>query len=810
MRRVILKFLIIFVLLTGSGTVLADDDITSPDITIENIEISGRGSSNDIVEGDKFRLEFDLKNNNSTEPLKNISITINDSSSFSPVDSGSIKFLSGDLVSGSLTEVAFYLQYDGGSSTKLPLTIKYTRGDGTTVYEQSDFIAISSASPTDSSSSSSSSSYPSDTTKYAPQLIIAGNSLIPTGWAGGKLSFSLPVRNNSSYTAKNIVISPVIDDTSGGLLSLDKMNLSVNADTIKANEVREFAFSFDISPNAAAKVYPLKFSFQYANAYGNTFTSNETVYVRIGNALKTPRIVVDSVATDPSSIQPGSPFKLDITLRNQGNMPAKDIKVSLAGLENDGISIVGSTDKRYLDGINGGKEAVLTYALSCSPKLESGNNSLTAKIEYKDELNTSYTEESQFFISSLGNSGQANVEIGNITSPSDSVSPSEDFEIAFDLLNSGAADAFNVKISVAGDKEIVPKSANTKLLPSLKKGETQKLTFTMFASQDAVTKNYPVAINVEYEIDQAGARVKQAVSQYVGVYIDNGQGKSVPRIIIDKYSFEPSQVIAGENFALSVSFMNTSKQTSTGNIKISITSDDGTFSPVDSSNTFYIDSISPKSTSKRELVFSTKADAESKQYVLSINYEYEDDKGSPYTSKDIISIPVVQTPRLITGEISIYPEVFANQAVPISAEFFNMGKSILYNLIIKAEGDFQVQGSSYFVGNFEPGKSDIFDVTVVPASAGEAKGNIVFSFEDASGKQMEIRKDFTMTVMDMPQPMDMEGIDPANMPPENTGEGRLRLILSAAGGLVLLTGIIIAAVVIRRKIKARKDLMLDE
>ncbi|RCX16583.1 hypothetical protein DFR58_11079 [Anaerobacterium chartisolvens] len=797
--------------ITASQVVFADDplSITSPDITISGIEISGRSSSsNDIGEGDKFRLTFKLNNKNSTETLKNISVAINSSSSFSPVDSGSVKFLSKDLAPGSSDEVIFYLQYDGGSNTKLPLTIKYTRGDGTTVYEQSDFIAISGASS--GGSSSPSPSYPSDTTKYAPQLIVAGDSLIPTGWAGGKLSFSLPVRNNSSYAAKNIVISPVIDDISGGLLSLDKMNLSVNAEAMKANEVREFPFSFDISPNAVAKVYPLKFSFQYANAYGNTFTSEQIIYVRIGNALKSPRIVVNSVVTDPSSIQPGNPFKLDITLRNQGNTPAKDVRVSLTGLKNDGISIIGSTDKRYIDGINGGKEAVLTYSLSCSPKLEGGSNGLTAKIEYKDESNTEHTEESQFFINSLGSTERANVEISGITSPEGSVKPSEDFQIAFDLLNSGTTDAVNVKVSVAGDKDIVPKSADTKILPSLKKGESQKLVFTMFASQDAVTKNYPVAVNVEYEIDQAGTKVKQSVSQYVGVYVDNGQGKSVPRIIVDKYSFEPSQIIAGENFTLDMSFMNTSKQTPIGNVKISISSDDGIFSPVDSSNTFFADSISPKGTIKRDVVLRPKSDAESKQYVLSVNYEYEDDKGNPYTSKDIISIPVIQTPRLVTGEISIYPEVFANQPVPISAEFFNMGKSILYNLIIKAEGDFQVQGSSYFVGNFEPGKSDMFDVTVVAASAGEAKGNIIFSFEDASGKPMEIRKDFTMNVMDMPPPPDMEGMNPENMKPEDANGGRLKLILFAAGGLVLLAGIIIATVIIRRKIKARKDLMLDE
>ena len=66
--------------------------------------------------------------------------------------------------------------------------------------------------------------------------------------------------------------------------------------------------------------------------------------------------------------------------------------------------------------------------------------------------------------------------------------------------------------------------------------------------------------------------------------------------------------------------------------------------------------------------------------------------GNPFTAKETISTRVLQSPRLVTSDLSMMPETFVGQPVSVYLDFYNMGKSTLYNLMITVEGDFDGQG----------------------------------------------------------------------------------------------------------------------
>ena len=210
-----------------------------------------------------------------------------------------------------------------------------------------------------------------------------------------------------------------------------------------------------------------------------------------------------------------------------------------------------------------------------------------------------------------------------------------------------------------------------------------------------------------------------------------------------------------------------------------------------------------------------KPDAEQKSYILTVNFEYEDDKGNPYTSKETISVRVLQNPRLVTGEISLMPEAFVKQPFSVYIDFYNMGKSTLFNMMVKAEGDFQGQNLSYYVGNFESGRTDAFDTSITPTAPGNLKGNIVFSFEDANGKITEIRKEFSVNVMDIQQePMlDENGMPldkgmgmgmPGAVPVQN--KNILVYIIPA----VVIIAAIVTFILLRKRHVRRKEMSLDE
>ncbi len=767
-------------------SMLAVNAAASPDVGLAGYSTN----KSQINAGDEFNLGLNVKTY--VTGITDIYVVIDESSAFTPKYSGSIIPVNKDTGDSEIKATDILPYTYNGSSNKIQVTIKY-KLNGTSS-ELTDYLTITQAVPKDNTPST-----PVDTSKYVPKISISSNAAIPTGSVGIDMVYTLPLKNTSPHYASRIVVSPVFDDTTPILM--ETMNISQTIDSLQTNETKEVKFNFKISTEAKVKTYPIKFNIQYYNAANDYFTTTETAYLKVEAGIRQPKLQLKSVATNPSPVAAGEKFKLDLTLENKGTSAAKDVVVTLLGLKSDGASMVGTSNRQTKANIYGGFADTVSFDMMASPKMESGTNSLKAKVEYTDSSGTSFSDEIEFFYNVQDASQLSSIELKNIVSPKETLAPGSDAVISLDVVNTGTADAKNVKVSLGTDKELLPKTLNTIIIPVLRKGETKNVQFQLEVSDEAVTRSYPVSINVEYGDNNA----KQTVMQYVGLFVESkGSGKSVPRLIIDRYTVEPQPVKAGETFVFDFSILNTSSASGINNVKVTLSSDDGTFMAVNS-NTFYIDKISPKSSASKAIQFSSKSDAAPKQYMISINYEYEDEKGNPYSSKDMVGISLQQSPRLVLGELSFPPEAYIGNPVPVNLSFFNMGKSTLYNLMVKLEGNFRVEGTSYFVGNFEPGKTDSFDGMFYPEAVGPINGSVVFTYEDAAGNPQEVRKEIVMNAMEMPMPIDPGG---PMMPVEE--KNKIPLWGWISGGVVLAAGIAAVVITVRKKLKARKERILDE
>ncbi len=204
----------------------------------------------------------------------------------------------------------------------------------------------------------------------------------------------------------------------------------------------------------------------------------------------------------------------------------------------------------------------------------------------------------------------------------------------------------------------------------------------------------------------------------------------------------------------------------------------------------------------------TVPDAQAKTYTLTANFEYEDNKGESYTATELIGIPVIQQSKLETGELTVFPEAYIGEPAPVSIEFFNTGKVTLYNMMVKLEGDFPTENGSYYVGNFVSGSSEYFEGMVMPMEPGELSGDVVFTYEDSTGEEQEIRKPFMLNVMEA-QPMDDWNED--DFPPMDEGGGFFSKLIKSPW---LWAAIVIAAggigFGVYRKKKKEKEFDLDE
>jgi len=816
MNYTALALAIIFLFTFGNWN---DGIIYGADSTSNNLTLSAgkiiKGNTSVINASDEFTLRFSLKNSKATDITLN-KLLILDDSSFYYKDGNEINIT--DLTSTNILKANDTLTIDipliySGKGNKFTVSFFYLDNS---FPEKSDLsLTISQAVPTvpEFSATPTPTPTPVDTTKFVPKLSITGSDTMPTVEAGGTLALTIPVKNMTAYAARDISLTLEPEDKSKIPYQPNMINLTRSIVQMAGYEVQNVTFNLVIKPDTASGIYALKLNGQFTNAFGDPFTSSEGLYIKVNNNSTPVHLSLAGMTSLPAQAVPGEKLQLTVRIANEGTLEAKDIKLSLTGLKAEGFALDGDTGSRRIARISGGMQQEATFKLTVSSASAGGSQPLGIKWDYKDETGAVVSEESQIFIPvKNGADSSAAVIIENLSSPNSTLLPKDKFNISFKVTNTGGVKVQNIKVAVTADKELVPVSLSNIIIPSLAPGQSKNLSFALSVAPDALTKSYPVSIAVDYEIMQAGQPVKTSLLQYAGVYVEGKAAageeiKTVPRIIISRYALEPAEALAGENTQLSLSFLNTSSLMNIGNIKLTVTSDDGNFT-VDGSNTFYYESIPARASADQTLTLRAKADAEPKMYALSLNFEYEDNKGNPYTSKETVSIPVLQPTRLTAGEVSVLGEAFPMQPVPLSLQFYNMGKSILYNLMVTVEGDFQATNGNYYVGNFASGRSDSFEPSITPNAAGELSGEIVFAFEDAAGKPTEIRKPFKVTVNEMP-PMENFPPDQPMEGPESSS-GKLRTYLLIGIPALLIVAGITAVAILKAKRRKRKELELDD
>ena len=520
-----------------------------------------------------------------------------------------------------------------------------------------------------------------------------------------------------------------------------------------------------------------------------------------GNSLAS--VDLDYSLNNAQGIIAGASNEMTIRLFNRGNTTLKNTEVSLTLPE--GISIDNGAASQYVGYMFSGDRQTTKFTLTASTKLESKNYPIDVVITGKDGSNNDVNIKKTLYIPVVGSGSAASMrdlEITGVSIPQQAPA-GDDFTLNFQVRNSGTSEARDLKITVSPTEGIINKTKNIFIESSIAKGSSKSYSVTFFSLTSAEQQSYPIKITVE-PVNGDGS---DSSLQYASIMLKQAGGSAkTPQLMVDSYNYGGSYVQAGSNFQLSLGLYNTSSSHDLTNIKVTVTSSDGSFIPVNSSNSFFIESIPKKGRHTKSLNLSVKQGAEQKKTELQVDMSYEDGAGNAFNSKDVISIPVMQETRLQVDDVIAPPELYAGMQSGVSVQFYNMGKTVLGNLRITAEGDFDTPESiSYFVGNMESGKSDSYDFSFIPREGGTMEGKIIFTYEDASGNEQVYERPFSFEVMaDMP---DWGGEFIPEEIPQNQGSkwpwfvGGFAVILAAAG------------VVVWRKLRKRKinqEMEIDE
>lgn len=507
-----------------------------------------------------------------------------------------------------------------------------------------------------------------------------------------------------------------------------------------------------------------------------------------------PQMKIEAIIPN-GELGAGVTNNISLRLKNTGNAPFNTVFATIN--LGDGMTLSNATTEQNIGSMGTNSEKTINFPVFVQSNHSGGNVPINFSVRALDPTGKETTFTSTQFVSvGAGTSLADQLEIVNISNPSQ-VGANQDFVLKFSIRNNSSQVAKNVKIMVEPTAPIVNKTKNI-FVETISAGEVKDFNVTMFASSASEAQNYPIKISAETQ-----GQNPASIVQYSGVFVNGDSSKSVPQIIISNYNYGNASVIANEVFTLSMTLKNTSKTQTVKNIKVSISSDEGTFIPHNTSSSFYIDSIAANSSITKSIELMTKPDAAEKTVSVSVDMSYEDAKGTPVSAKDIISVPVVQERKIEIDEVQQLGELYVGEAGNLSIKYYNMGKNTLNNLIIDVEPseDFAFpQSPKMFVGKFDSGKSDTFDFALTPNKEGDLQGKVIFTFEDSNGKKITIEKPFKATAIQMVMPEIEEPVEP-----EKTG-GLLKwiavpVVLGAIGGVVFYR--------IRRKKKMNDSLDID-
>jgi len=650
--------------------------------------------------------------------------------------------------------------------------------------------------------------------------------------AGKSASVDVTLRNLSAFSATDVQVYSVANKDF--IVTLD------NAKSFGLNSKAEKTFKMTVTPDASltAGDYVIKLEYTYLNNVKETMTGNAEIYVKVKGSptVGGASLLLTDFAVNPATVTAGDSFVLGMSVRNTSDKQASGIKVELKGLDTESISITNATTSQNLGTMAGNSRMNVSYTLTANSKMKTGSYPVTLELTYLGADGTDVVESYLFYISvhakDGAGDGRAMLEIISITRPVGAFGVGDNIVIKAVVKNVGDSEATNVKITAIPEANILPQTANIQIVNKLAPGASAELSFTFAATKAAESKNHNIGFSVDYTTGDAA----ETFLQYVGVTVSNpekeeeetGGSKSQPKIIVSNYVVDPLIVMAGKEFDLDLTYMNTHSIKGVYNIKVSAqvlgssTEKGNVFTPVGSSNTFYIDEISPKGETTQHLRMYTVPDAQPKNYILTIRFEYEDEDGNKLEAVEEVGINVQQITNLDIGNVWINPEVGLNQSQYVSFTVQNRGAVTLRNLKIKIEGEgIEAPNSELIFGNFQAGSYDYYDASFFPILEGPQEVRIVITYDNDLLEPVERVETYYINVVNYEQNwggdpwiedgwggMDGMGGQEQGVVAKVIDFLKKPIVWGSAIGVVVLAGVVVTVLVVRKK--RLKEMELDE
>ncbi len=392
--------------------------------------------------------------------------------------------------------------------------------------------------------------------------------------AGEVLEIKPKFRNESSYMARNLSITPILEDNA--VLVYERPLTFSTTTALGSKSEISTTFRIRTSENAKEGTYPLKFKVEFKNGQGELFTRQEVTYFKIIEQKTKPVLNVSGIMINPSSYKYGDVISISFDVSNSGGSEAKDVEINLDGFSADTIMPIASRDNTFLDslpGINSKYDNVSkqVFDLKISNNIAVTDVVIKATITYKDYEDKENTISKNIYITGItpkpeesGEKKEEKKEEEKLPKPKmivssyglspNNITAGQEFTFSFYLKNTSKVTPIrNIKITVSSFEGcfIITKGSNTFYVEGMNANEKIYKQIDLKPKQDLQSNSYAVYIDAEYEdYDGNEYTAKETIHVPVTEY---------SKLVINSISSDDAYVGSATN--LSFEFVNMGKAT---------------------------------------------------------------------------------------------------------------------------------------------------------------------------------------------------------------------------------------------------------
>jgi hypothetical protein len=230
----------------------------------------------------------------------------------------------------------------------------------------------------------------------SPELVIESVETDPSP-APLETAFTLRLDlvNRGDYTATNVRLALAATDLAvpsegGSLVVIERLD---------PDQHQSVELKLVMSQEAPSGHVSLPITLEYSDYYYRDFASQQTIGVNVsGSGSNQPLVLLNAYQTQPASLSPGDAFTLQLELTNVGGSEARQVLVTLGGLdggESLPFAILGSGNVRFIQHLEAGDSLELETRLILDGSAQSGVYNLPVSIAYQGQGSAAQLTEDQ-------------------------------------------------------------------------------------------------------------------------------------------------------------------------------------------------------------------------------------------------------------------------------------------------------------------------------------------------------------------------------------------------------------------------------